>query len=64
MKTSVLPAPKGTLARMGQTQWTVIGTDVQENQSWPMGHSSDAMQTMLTEASGPTRPVAGSFLCA
>jgi hypothetical protein len=42
----------------------VIGTDVQENQSWPMGHKNEAMHTMLTEASGTTRPVPGSFLWA
>lgn len=62
MKTRQFPAPNGIPARIGQIQWIVIGTEVQENQSWPIGHRNEAMHTMLTEASGGTRPVLGSFL--
>ena len=64
MKTRVFPAPKGMPARIGQIQWMVMGTDVQENQSCPMGMRQAAMQTMLTDASGVGRLVSGSFLWA
>lgn len=63
MKTRQFPAPNGTPERIGQIQWMVTGVEVHENHSWPMGQRKEAKQMMQTEASGYTRPVAGSFLC-
>lgn len=57
MKTRVLPAPKGTPARIPQTGWMVVGRLVQENQSWPRGARMAAMQMTETEASGARTPV-------
>lgn len=57
------PAPNGMPKMMGIDQWIVVGRHVQEKTSCPMGVRMAPMLITLADASGRTRPVAGSFGC-
>src|SRR2546423_4053665 len=62
MKIAVLPAPNGMPAAIGAAQCIDLGTQVQANQSWPIGVRHAAMQTIDIMASGGGSPVSGSGL--
>lgn len=57
------PHPKGMPKAIGIAQWMVVGTQVQENTSWPIGVRTAPIHMMLADASGATRPVSGSLSC-